>query len=117
MTTLKTMPNEVPAVPMTVENIVPLPKCCPVSGNPQAGSTLTLRYQPAAFVLEVYALRHYIDSYVGGRGEIRSMEAMIQQIAADCAQILGVAVEAVADLALHPHQRMRVVATSGDGAG
>ena len=102
------MPNEVPGVPMTVENVLPLPRCCPVSGNPQTGSRLTLRYQPKDLVLEVYALRRYVDSYVGGRAQIRSMEAMVQQIAADASAVLKVPVEVVAELVLEPHQNMIV---------
>jgi NADPH-dependent 7-cyano-7-deazaguanine reductase QueF len=102
------MPNELPNVPMVVENILDLPSACPVSRNPQPGSRITIRYRPRSLVLEVAALREYIDSYVGGRGEVRSMEAMIQQIAVDCAVSVGVAVTVVAELLIAPEQRMRV---------
>jgi NADPH-dependent 7-cyano-7-deazaguanine reductase QueF len=107
--TLKTMPNELPRVPLWVENTIALPKCCPVSGNPQAGSRVRIRYRPAEAVLEVYSLKGYIAEYVGGHENgIRSMEAMIQRIALDCAEVLGVPVVVLADLVLHPHQEMRV---------
>jgi NADPH-dependent 7-cyano-7-deazaguanine reductase QueF len=73
---------------------------------------VSIRYTPKETVLEVASLRDYIDSYVGGRGEIRSMEAMIQQIAADCRNALEVAVEVTADLVIAPEQQMVVRATA-----
>ena len=93
---------------MEVENRFDLPACCPYSGNPLAGSTLSIRYTPSKTVLEVASLRAYIDSYIGGRGEIRSMEAMIQQIAIDCRDVLAVEVEVEASLHLAPDQQMTV---------
>lgn len=106
---LRTMPNECPEVGLRERHTLALPACCPVSGNPHPGSRLTLSYRAKAAVLEVFSLRAYVDSYVGGRGEVRSMEAMIQTIAADCAAVLGVPVVAVADLMLFPSQEMRLV--------
>jgi NADPH-dependent 7-cyano-7-deazaguanine reductase QueF len=82
--------------------------CCPVSGNPLDGSALLIQYKPGAKILEVAALRSYIDSYQGGRGSVRSMEGMIQQIAQDCAQILEVNVTIVAELLIAPVQQMTV---------
>lgn len=105
---IDTQPNELPHVAMIVENVLDLPAACPVSGNPQPGSWIAIRYTPGACVLEVAALRAYVDSFVGGRGEVRSMEAMIQTIAADCAVSLGVSVKVVAELMIEPAQRMRV---------
>lgn len=69
-----------------------LPACCPVSGNPQAGSRIEISYLADSTFLEVYSLHTYIKSYQGGRGEIRDMEGMIQTIANDCAKTLGVSV-------------------------
>lgn len=99
---LRTMPNERPGVPATITHRVPLPRCCPVSGNPQPGSELVIRYRPRGAVLELYALDRYIRGYVGGSGEVRSMETMIQQIAKDCAGVLGVRVRVRAVLVLQP---------------
>lgn len=83
-----------------------LPRCCPVSGNPQPGSEIKISYEPNGRCLEVAALRTYLDSYVGGRGPVRSMEGMIQQIADDTAKTLGVMVTVEADLIIEPSQRM-----------
>jgi hypothetical protein len=107
---LETMPNEKPGVPLWVENRVSLPRCCPVSGNPQPGSSLTLRYRARDRVLEVYSLQAHIRAYVGGHADgTRNMEAMVQQIAQVAADVLGVAVRAVADLNLQAGQKMRLV--------
>ena len=106
---LQTMPDEVPAVPLWVENRLSLPRCCPVSKNPQPGSTLTLRYLARGRVLEVYSLKAYIESFVDGHMDgTRNMEAMIQRIAQTCANLLQTPVRATADLELMPLQQMRL---------
>lgn len=105
------MPNERPGVRLMVENTVPLPRCCPVSKNPQTGSTLTLSYRARERVLEVYSLQAHVNAYVGGHADgTRNMEAMIQQIAQAAARVLGVRVRAVAQLNLQHGQTMRLTA-------
>jgi 7-cyano-7-deazaguanine reductase len=69
-------------------HILPLPSMCPISGNPQPGSTLFVLYKPTHAFLEVYSLRAYLNSYIGGKGAIRDMEGTIQAIAQDCADVL-----------------------------
>lgn len=105
---IRTMPNEQPLVPTAVEHVLDIPACCPVSGNPRPGSRLTIRYCPSRTTLEVYSLKQYLAGYVGGKGDIRAMEAMVQQIVVDCRDALGVEVEVIADLVLEPEQVMRV---------
>ena len=80
-----------------------------MSGNPQPGSEVKISYEPNGEWLEVAALKGYIESYVGGRGEISSMEGMIQQIADDCAKALRVGVSVEAALEIEPGQRMELV--------
>lgn len=58
--------------------------------------------------LEVASLRAYVDSYIGGRGDVRSMEGMIQQIAQDCANAAESRVTCRASLNIAPNQSMRV---------
>jgi hypothetical protein len=53
---------------------------------------LFLLYRPVTRFLEVYSLRTYLNSYVGGRGDVRDMESAIQSIAQDCAHMLKVPV-------------------------
>lgn len=84
-----------PAVMMRVRNTVALPPCCPRSGNPREGSSLTLTYQPNGWCLEVYSLRKLIaDEFVGGfkgKGRYapdRNMEGMIATIAKMAADAL-----------------------------
>lgn len=88
---LKAMPNECQIATLST-HIIPLPQCCPVSRNPQPGSLITVMYRPVPTVLEVYSLTAYVNLY-GTRNApygIRNMETMIQQIAQDCADLLGV---------------------------
>jgi NADPH-dependent 7-cyano-7-deazaguanine reductase QueF len=105
---LKTQPNERRCGQTTVAHLLAIPPCCPISGNPLAGSTLRLVYIPMFHMLEVGSLRAYVDSYQGGRGDVRSMEGMIQNIAQDCANCIGVYVKATAELNLSPLQQMTV---------
>jgi NADPH-dependent 7-cyano-7-deazaguanine reductase QueF len=104
--TLLTQPNEHPEIKLYEQHIVKLPACCPVSGNPQAGSTITISYTPAACFLEVYSLQKFVNSFVGGREGVRDMEGMVQVIAHETAKALGVTVKVRADLNLQNEQRM-----------
>lgn len=103
---LETQTNERRCHATTEEHVLSLPRCCPVSGNPRPGSEIHISYQPDKYHLQVAALRLYVDSYQGGRGAVRSMEGMIQQIAHDCAQAAEVGVTVKADLVIAPDQRM-----------
>lgn len=111
---LETMPNMRPDVALKQTHTVPIVGLCPVSGNPQPGSEITISYQPQACFLEVYAIVTYLENYVGGwmrdGAHIRDMEQTIQTIAADCARALGVAVVARAQLVLDT-QRLDMKAT------
>jgi len=97
-----------PTMPAAIEGIqfhcVPLPAMCPVSGNPQLGSWIAVRYRPQGRALEVYALASYLERYVGGwlrdGIHIRDMEQTIGQIAADCAAAVGAPVTVRARLVL-----------------
>jgi 7-cyano-7-deazaguanine reductase len=87
-------------------HVLKIPQCCPVSGNPQDGSTIEIEYSVMDLILEVQSLRDYVDSYVGGRGDIRSMEGMIQQITQDCANAVQTSVWVRARLEINPRQQM-----------
>lgn len=103
---LKTQPNEARCHRTKEIHILPLKPCCPYSGNPKDGSEIQIEYTVDNRILEVAALRAYVDSYIGGLGEIRSMEGMIQQITQDCADAVGVSVWTQARLNIEPGQRM-----------
>ncbi len=87
-------------------HILDLPSCCPVSGNPQKGSIIKISYTSKDEALEVYSLRKYIDSFIGGYDDVRGMEDMIKKIALDCQFVLGISVTVKANLILEPNQRM-----------
>jgi len=103
------------SVPTFISHSVPLPQCCPVSGNPMPGSKLTVCYMPGAVVFPVEDLASFVSEYVGGRGDIRGMEEMIQELASRVRDETGVQVRAFADLIIQPpfggdQQTMRVSA-------
>ena len=81
---------------------------CPVSGNPRDGSRVRISYKGKDGFLEVAALRAFVESYRGGKGEVRSMEGMLQEIAQVCADCLQVDVKLAALLLIEPEQMMRV---------
>lgn len=98
-----------------VSHSVPIPQCCPVSGNPLPGSKLTVCYIPNATVFPVENLAAFVSEYVGGRGETRGMEEMVQELAIRVRDVVGAPVRAFADLVIQPpyggeHQTMRVAA-------
>lgn len=107
-------PNYHPELTTESEHRFDLPRMCPVSGNPQPGSVLTVRYVARDWFLEIETLGAYIASYIGGRAIgrdlIRDMEQTVQQIALDCAASVAVQVVVVADLKIadDPDTRMRV---------
>jgi NADPH-dependent 7-cyano-7-deazaguanine reductase QueF len=95
-----------PAVRMLETHTIELPPCCPISGNPQPGSTLTLSYRPAGWCIEVYSLRQLVDRFRGGwKGTDRypaerNMEGMIALVAQMAADALNVRVRGRAALVL-----------------
>jgi hypothetical protein len=105
---LKTQPNEKRCHTMQETHVLALAPCCPVSGNPLEGSEIEISYRVNDKILEVAALRAYVDSYIGGRGDVRSMEGMCQQITQDCANAVGTCVHTRAVLNIEPGQRMIV---------
>lgn len=96
---LRLMKRDYAAVSLTCRHAVELPAaCCPVSKNPREGSTLTLRYVPSFYVLEVYSLRSLLRQFVGGYPGSecgtyppeRNMEGMVQLLAQMAADALCV---------------------------
>ena len=106
---LLTQPNT-SDVKLWQQHTLPLPSCCPVSGNPQVGSTITISYLPDTLFLEVYSLRTYIDKFRGGYDGVRDMEGMVQKIANECAKTIGVKVKVDAKIKLQREDSMRIIA-------
>lgn len=100
-----------------VHHIVDVPPCCPRSGNPLAGSTIRVSYRPCGIVFPVEHLQDMVAEYVNGRGNIREMESMVQDIAIRVAGVVEVRVRVRAELVINPpyggdNQRM-IVTTIG----
>lgn len=105
---LKTQANENRCAFTEHEHGISFHGCCPITGNPQEGSSLTIRYKADEHFLEVASLKALVESYIGGKGDVRSMEGMLQEIAQVCANILKVDVQLYSFLLLDPEQTMRV---------
>jgi NADPH-dependent 7-cyano-7-deazaguanine reductase QueF len=109
---IATQPNEARCSCTWEKHTLELPPCCPVTKNPQPSSYIEISYAPLSLILEVASLRAYIDSYQGGRGDVRSMESMIQQIAQDCADTIKQTVRVLAHLIIEPRQKMMLDCTA-----
>jgi 7-cyano-7-deazaguanine reductase len=84
---------------------VEVPSLCPRTGNPIAGSSLTITYIPAELLLEVYSLNEYIASFIGSR-EVRDLELLTQVVARDCHELLGVKVNVIGKFVLNIGQTL-----------
>ena len=92
-TLLVTIPNGYPALTMRVRLTYPFAQLCPMSGEPQAGSTITISYNAGALLLETKALRQYLASFAGENPYgVRDLEEAAQVIAQQCANILHTSV-------------------------
>lgn len=92
-TKLSIMPNLNTGIKTTQRHLLPLPRMCPVSGNPQPGSMLAISYESKKSHLEVYALKEYVNEFIGGHPSgIRDMESTIQAIANECAKAISAGV-------------------------
>jgi len=86
-------------------NEVQVPPLCPKTGNPIAGSTLTISYVPNEELLEFYSLNEYIVSFIGSN-EVRDLELFTQVVARDCHQVLGVQVSVTGKFILNIGQTL-----------
>ena len=91
---LATIANLYPHLSTEVRLAFPLARLCPVSAEPQPGSTITIAYRAQALLLETKALRAYLEAYAHQEPpEVRDLEELAQVVAQHCALALGVAVE------------------------
>lgn len=92
-TLLVTIPNGYPTLFMRVRLTYPFAQLCPISGEPQPGSTITISYTAGAMLLETKALRQYLASFSGeNEYSVRDLEEAAQVIAQQCANVLQVRV-------------------------
>jgi len=86
-------------------NEVQVPPLCPKTGNPTAGSTLTITYIPKEELLEFYSLNDYVASFIGSN-EVRDLELFTQVVARDCREVLGVKVSVIGKFILNIGQTL-----------
>lgn len=101
---LKTVPNEARCAFSESVHELRFNDMCPISHNPQLGSSLSIHYKANGHFLEVASLRTFIDSYQGGQGDIRSMEGMLQHVAQSASDTLRVNVKLTSRLVIEPDQ-------------
>jgi 7-cyano-7-deazaguanine reductase len=71
----------------------PFARLCLVSAEPQPGSTLSIRYDAGAVLIEAKTLRAYLESSAGENvHSVRDLEAAAQLIAQAYATVLAVPV-------------------------
>ena len=93
-TLLATISNGYPQLRMRVRLTYPFAQLCPISGEPQPGSTITISYNAGALLLETKALRQYLASFAGENPHgVRDLEEAAQVIAQQCADILHTRVD------------------------
>jgi NADPH-dependent 7-cyano-7-deazaguanine reductase QueF len=94
---LETIPNPHPDLPTHIRLINPFASLCPMSGEPQPGSTITISYTAGAILLETKALRRYLESFAGENPYgVRDLEEAVQVIARHAADTLKVPVRVTA---------------------
>jgi len=91
---LKTIANPTISKVRKQTHEVDVPSLCPKTGNPIAGSTLTIAYIPDKKLLEIYSLNEYVASFIGSN-EVRDLELLTQVIARDCHDALEVSVSVI----------------------
>jgi len=91
---LKTIKN--PNISKLTKQIheVQIPALCPKTGNPIAGSTLTITYTPKEELLEVYSRNEYVASFIGS-SEVSDVELLTQIVARDCHNVLTALIRSV----------------------
>lgn len=88
---LETIPNVYPHLVMRVTLKYPLSRLCPVSGEPQPSSTITISYEAGARLLETKSLRYYLESFKASENAhgVRDLEELVQVVAQACANALA----------------------------
>jgi NADPH-dependent 7-cyano-7-deazaguanine reductase QueF len=75
--------------------MTPYHAACPHSGEPQTGSTITVRYAPKDRLIELHAIAQYLAAFSVG-DEAVDLETVAQRTARDAGAAVGVPVVVVA---------------------
>lgn len=96
---IDTIPNRYPNLNTTVTLTTGFVAACPHSGEPQAGSTVSVTYQPKENLIGLRAIRAYLDELTGGNDPL-DLETVVQLVAMACREALGEPVEVKGDYRL-----------------
>ncbi|HEU5088543.1 MAG TPA: hypothetical protein VFT99_13900 [Roseiflexaceae bacterium] len=108
---MTTLPNSHPDVATLVCLTTPCVALCPHSGEPQAGSTITVRYRPGAALIELHAVQTWLMEQAGG-SEALDLETLAQRCARWAAACAGVPVTVIARYRLRGDLEMTVCCRS-----
>lgn len=87
---IETIPNRHPDRPIVCALTTPYSGACPVTGEPQAGSTITVRYAPAGRLIGLRAVAAWLEVQ---RDDAIDLETIVQRLAVAATQAVGVVVE------------------------
>lgn len=94
---MNTIANANPATPTRITLKQPIADLCPHSHEPQIGSSISITYAAADRLLELHAIREWIESQLS---EALDVETLTQRAAQAAATALGVPVEVTAHYVL-----------------
>ena len=83
---LNTIKNSHPEIKTVVILTTPFVSACPHSGEPQAGSTISVTYQPNENLLELHSIEKYLQ--VLSEGDVAlDLETVVQLVFTACQEI------------------------------
>ena len=86
---LATIKNPYPTMTTVIAITHPFEKLCPMSGEPQVGSTVSIRYIARETLLETKSVRAFLASFINENPyAIRDLEEAVQFIARTCSEAI-----------------------------
>jgi NADPH-dependent 7-cyano-7-deazaguanine reductase QueF len=95
---LNTIKNTHPEIKTTITLRTPFVSACPHSGEPQAGSTISVTYQPNENLIELHSIEKYLKALSGGSDAL-DLETVVQLVFIACQEI-GISASVQADYRL-----------------
>ena len=83
---IKTIDNRKPQIPITVTLTTSIVAICPYSHEPQAGSYISITYQPKDKLIELHAVEEFLAKLTQGTEAI-DLETVVQLLATECDDI------------------------------
>ena len=85
---IETISNRYPQIKTTVTLTTPFVNACPHSGEPQAGSTISVTYQPKDKLIELHGVEKYLAELSAGDDPL-DLETVAQLVAMACKDAIG----------------------------